>query len=91
MRVDNIAALTENLKQEQKTRPEVRTVKQGEATPATSHRALRFQKHQGAERWMAQVVDVYRNEVIREIPNRQVLDVVAEMRSLLGKLQDSRC
>ncbi len=90
MRVDSIAALPENIQQEQKTRPEVREVKRSE-TNSAAQRALRFQKHQGAERWMAQVVDVYRNEVIREIPNRQVLDVVAEMKSLIGKLQDTKC
>ena len=78
------------LKSEQKARPEVRQAKQAE-TATTSQRSVRFQKHQSAERWMVQVVDVYNNEVIREIPNRKMLDVVGEMKSQLGKLQDIKC
>lgn len=56
-------------------RPEDRQAKQTEIA-TTSQRSVRFQKHQDAECWMVQVVDLYNNEVIREIPNRKMLCVV---------------
>jgi len=40
---------------------------------------------------MVQVVDVYNNEIIREIPNRKMLDVIGELKSQLGKMQDVLC
>lgn len=88
MRIENLSAYQAGQAHEQKARPQVREVAKADHVARTSQRALRFLKHQGAERWMVQVVDVYNNEVIREIPNRKMLDVVGEMRSQLGKLQD---
>ncbi len=88
MRIDSIGAYQAGQQSERKARPEVREVKGSESAVHTSQRSVRFQKHQGAERWMVQVVDVYNNEVIREIPNRKMLDVVGEMKTLIGKMQD---
>ncbi len=90
MRIDSIGAYQAGQKSEQKARPEVREVKRQESSVGASQRSVRFQKHSGSERWMVQVVDVYNNEVIREIPNRKMLDVVGEMKSQLGKMQDVR-
>ena len=92
MRIDNAAAFQASREYEQKVRPEVREVKQPQVeTTRTSQRAVRFQKHQKAERWMVEVVDIYNNEIIREIPNRKALDVVGELKNLVGKMQDTRC
>lgn len=88
MRIDSIGAYQAGQQSERKARPEIREIKSAETAARTSQRTLRFQKHQGAERWMVQVVDVYNNEVIREIPNRKMLDVVGEMRSQIGRMQD---
>jgi uncharacterized FlaG/YvyC family protein len=90
MRVETNPALQAQRDQAQKVRPEVRELKPPDSA-ASSQRSLRFQKHQGAGRWMVQVVDVYNNEIIREIPNRKALDVVGEMKNLVGKMQDVRC
>ena len=90
MRIDSIGAYQAGQKSEQKARPEVREVKRQESSAGASQRSVRFQRHSGAERWMVQVVDVYNNEVIREIPNRKMLDVVGELKSQLGKMQDVR-
>ena len=90
MRIDSVGAYQAGQKSEHKARPEVREVKRQDASTGASQRSVRFQRHSGAERWMVQVVDVYNNEVIREIPNRKMLDVVGEMRSQLGKMQDVR-
>lgn len=92
MRIDSIAALQASREYEQKARPEVRETKKPEVkTDTSSKTAVRFQKHARAERWMVEVVDIYNNEVIREIPNRKALDVVGELKNLVGKMQDTHC
>ena len=52
--------------------------------------SLRFQMHQESERWMVQVIDVVQDEIIREIPPEQVLNVVAQIQDLIGILLDAR-
>ena len=52
--------------------------------------SLRFQMHQGSERWMVQVIDVRQDEIIREIPPENILNVVAQIQSLIGVLLDER-
>ncbi len=52
--------------------------------------SLRFLLHQDSERWMVQVVDRKENEVIREIPPEQVLNVVAQIQNMIGILLDER-
>ncbi len=92
MRIDSIAAFQASREHEQKSRPEIREIKKPEVeADSTSKRAVRFQKHARAERWMVEVVDIYNNEVIREIPNRKALDVVGELKHLVGKMQDTHC
>lgn len=92
MRIDNAAAFQASREFEQKARPEIRETKKPEVeTDTSSKTALRFQKHQKAERWMVEVVDIYSNKVIREIPNRKALDVIGELRNLVGKMQDTHC
>lgn len=90
MRIDSMAILPANRETEQKARPEVRETRQP-GTDRVSPRSLRFQKHQGAQRWMVEVVDIYNNEVIREIPNRKALDVIGELKNQVGRMQDTRC
>ncbi len=90
MRIDTLGAYQAGRKGEINARPEVREVKRDQTSTGSSQRSVRFQKHQRADRWMVQVVDVYNNEVIREIPNRKMLDVVGEMKSLIGKMRDVR-
>lgn len=52
--------------------------------------SLRFLMHEESERWMVQVVDVMEGEVIREMPPERVLNVVAQIQSLIGVLLDER-
>ena len=52
--------------------------------------SLRFQMHQGSDRWMVQVIDVRQDEIIREIPPENILNVVAQIQSLIGVLLDER-
>jgi len=39
---------------------------------------------------MVQVVDVQQDEIVREIPPEKVLNVVAQIQSLIGILLDER-
>jgi flagellar protein FlaG len=48
--------------------------------------SLRFHMHSDSDRWMVQVVDVRQDEIIREIPPEKVLNVVAQIQSLIGIL-----
>ena len=52
--------------------------------------SLRFHMHSESERWMVQVVDIREDEIVREIPPEKILNVVAQIQSLLGVLLDER-
>ena len=51
---------------------------------------LRFQLHEDSDRWMVRVVDMNDDEIVREIPPEKVLNVVAQIQSVLGVLLDER-
>lgn len=51
---------------------------------------LRFTVHEDSDRWMVQVVDIQEDEIVREIPPEKVLNVVAQIQSLIGVLLDER-
>ncbi len=59
-------------------------------TAEAMHLSLRFLMHRDSERWMVQVVDIQQDEIVREIPPEQVLNVVAQIQSLIGVLLDER-
>lgn len=52
--------------------------------------SLRFLMHEGSERWMVQVIDIQQDEIVREMPPENVLNVVAQIQSLIGVLLDER-
>lgn len=53
-------------------------------------RRLQFDIHEDTGRTMVRVVDRETDEVIREIPPEEVLDVVARINEMLGLLVDER-
>src|SRR5690625_1938390 len=53
-------------------------------------RRLQFDIHEDTGRTMVRVVDRETDEVIREIPPEDVLDVVARINEMLGLLVDER-
>ncbi len=59
-------------------------------TAEAMHLDLRFVIHEDSERWMVQVVDIREDEIIRELPPEKVLNVVAQIQSLIGVLLDAR-
>lgn len=54
------------------------------------NRALRFQIHEDTQRMMVRVVNVYTDEVIKELPPEDVLDTVVRIREMIGLLIDER-
>jgi len=52
--------------------------------------SLRFQMHSESDRWMVQVVDIRHDEIVREIPPEKILNIVAQIQSLIGVLLDER-
>lgn len=57
----------------------------------TEQRGLQFSVHEETSRIMVKVVDRNNNdEVIRELPPEKVLDMVAQLRKMIGVLIDER-
>ncbi len=52
--------------------------------------SLRFQVHDSSERMMVQVVDINTNRVIKEIPPEELLDLVGNIREMIGVLLDEK-
>ncbi|OGK09461.1 MAG: hypothetical protein A2W80_02485 [Candidatus Riflebacteria bacterium GWC2_50_8] len=53
-------------------------------------RSLRFQVHDATHRTMVSVVDITNDKVIRQIPNEEVLDLVAKMDDYMGLIFDKK-
>lgn len=53
-------------------------------------RSLRFQIHEKTHRTMVSVIDIVQDKVIRQIPNEEVLDLVAKMDDYLGMIFDKK-
>lgn len=51
---------------------------------------LRFRIHRASGEVMVQVVNRDTGEVLREIPPQKILDMIAEMKRLLGMLMDKK-
>ncbi|NYE56888.1 flagellar protein FlaG [Carboxydothermus ferrireducens] len=51
---------------------------------------LKFEIHQDSQELMVKVINAETKEVIREIPPHQVLEIVAEIKKLLGILVDTK-
>lgn len=51
---------------------------------------LRFRIHEASKEIMVQVVNRDTGEVLREIPPKEILDMVAEMKRLIGMLLDKK-
>ena len=56
----------------------------------TYDRKLNFQLHRETDRYFVEVIDVVEDEVIREVPPEEILDLVARIDSMLGLIIDER-
>lgn len=59
-------------------------------TAVIFNRSLRFQVHDATRRTMVSVVDITSDKVIRQIPNEEVLDLVAKMDDYMGLIFDKK-
>lgn len=51
---------------------------------------LKFVYHEGLKEYYAEVVDSQTNEVIREIPSKELLDAYYEMQKIIGHIVDEK-
>ena len=65
-------------------------VEQLNETVRAFDQSLRFELHEETDRWMIEVWDRENEEVIKEIPPEDVLNVVAHIQNVLGVLLDRR-
>ena len=59
-------------------------------TMRTFDRGLNFELHEDSGRHMVQVMDLVEDEIIREIPPEQVLDLSAKINEMIGLVIDVR-
>ena len=51
---------------------------------------LKFVYHEGLKEYYAEVVDSQTNEVVREIPSKELLDAYYEMQKIIGNIVDEK-
>lgn len=56
----------------------------------TNYTSLKFQVHEDLDRLFVEVVDKNTQEVVREIPPRQFLDMISSMLEFVGLIVDKR-
>ena len=56
----------------------------------TYDRKLNFQLHRETESYFVEVIDVVEDEVIREVPPEEILDLVARIDDMIGLIIDER-
>jgi len=54
------------------------------------NKKLNFQMHEESERYFVQVIDVIKDEIIREIPPEDILDIMAQIDDIIGLIVDER-
>ncbi len=75
----------------EKTQEELReAVDKLNKTAVIFDRSLRFQIHDATHRTMVSVVDITNDKIIRQIPNEEVLDLVAKMEDYMGLIFDKK-
>lgn len=51
---------------------------------------LRFMIHEESDRMMVEVINLDKNEVIKEIPPRELLDMIGRIREMVGLIIDEK-
>ncbi|MDA8233884.1 MAG: flagellar protein FlaG [Clostridia bacterium] len=52
------------------------------------NRQIHFKVHEASRRWIIQIIDTDKGEVVREIPPEKILDIVAQLDRMVGLLVD---
>ena len=56
----------------------------------TFDKGFEFQVHEESQDYYVQVVDLVEDEIIREIPPEQIMDIMARIDSMIGVIVDER-
>ncbi|MGM0472351.1 MAG: flagellar protein FlaG [Bacillota bacterium] len=56
----------------------------------TFHEDLQFELHEGSERMMAKLVDLSEHEVIKEMPPKEILDMLGKIKDMVGLILDEK-
>lgn len=51
---------------------------------------LRFRLHEGTHRYYVEIVDTLEDEVVREVPPKRFLDMIADMYEFMGLIIDEK-
>ena len=54
------------------------------------HKSLKFELHEESDRMQVQVIDVIEDEVLKELPPEEVLDMLGRIRQMVGLIIDER-
>ena len=54
------------------------------------HKNLKFQIHEESERMQVQVVDVIEDEILKELPPEEVLDMLGRIQEMVGIIIDEK-
>lgn len=65
-------------------------IKKLNETVRVFNRKLHFDLHKESKRWLVKVIDQDSGKVLREIPPKQILDLVAKLQEMVGLLVDER-
>ncbi len=66
------------------------TARQLQDTLAALNLTFRFILHEESERYIFQIVDLDKNEVVKEIPPSEMLDLTVKINKLIGLLLDDK-
>lgn len=67
-----------------------KAVDKANQTARIFNRQIHFKVHEASRRWMIQIIDTDKGEVIREIPPEEILDMLAQLDKMVGLLVDER-
>lgn len=59
-------------------------------TIQTFHEELKFELHEESERMMTKVVNIEEHEVIKEIPPKEILDMIGRIKKMVGLILDEK-
>jgi flagellar protein FlaG len=54
------------------------------------HEELEFELHEESERMMTKIINTENNEVIKEVPPKEVLDMIGKIRKMVGLIIDEK-
>ena len=59
-------------------------------TVSALHKELHFEFHEKAERMLVEIRDIRNDEVIKEIPPKEMLDMIGRIKEVVGLLLDEK-